>query len=78
LDLTVLEDDEQFFASYLPSLTVREGVDGLDQLQELFAPVAAALDTETMQALNAQVDVDGEQPEDVASAFLEENGLIGS
>ncbi len=78
LDLTVLEDDEQFFASYLPSLTVREDVEGIEQLQELFAPVAAALDTETMQALNARVDVEGEQPEDVARAFLEENGLIGS
>jgi len=76
LDLTVLEDDKQFFASYLPSLTVREDVEGIDQLQKLFAPVAAALDTETIQALNAQVDVDGEQPEDVARAFLEENGLI--
>ncbi|MBA2337890.1 MAG: glycine betaine ABC transporter substrate-binding protein [Acidimicrobiia bacterium] len=78
LDLTVLEDDQQFFPSYLPALNVREGVEGIDQLQELFAPVSAALDTATMQALNAQVDVDGEQPEDVARAFLEENGLIGS
>jgi len=78
LDLTVLEDDEQFFASYLPSLNVGEGVEGIDQLEALFGPVAAALDTETMQALNAQVDVDGDQPEDVAREFLEQNGLIGS
>jgi len=78
LELTVLTDDEQFFPSYLPSLNVAEGVEGLDQLEALFAPVSAALDNETMQALNARVDVDGEQPEDVAASFLEENGLIGS
>jgi len=78
LDLTVLEDDMQFFPSYLPSLNVGEGVEGIDQLQELFGPVSAALDTETMQALNSRVDVDGEQPEDVATSFLEDNGLLGS
>lgn len=78
LGLTVLTDDEEFFPSYLPSLNVGEGVEGIDQLEELFAPVAARLDTETIRALNAQVDVDGEQPEDVARSFLEESGLIGS
>ena len=77
LDLTVLEDDEKFFASYLPSLAVRKGVKKIDQLEKLFAPVAEALDTETIRALNAKVDVDGEQPEDVAGDFLEKNGLIG-
>jgi len=78
LELTVLTDDEQFFPSYLPSLNVGEGVEGIDQLEALFAPVAAALDNETISALNARVDVDGEQPEDVAASFLEDNGLIGS
>lgn len=77
LELTVLEDDQEFFASYLPSLNVAEGVEGIDQLEALFGPVAEALDNETMRALNAQVDVDGEQPEDVAQAFLEDNELIG-
>ncbi|MEA2843887.1 MAG: osmoprotectant transport system substrate-binding protein [Actinomycetota bacterium] len=77
LDLTVLKDDKQFFPSYLPSLTVRKGVDKIPQLKELFAPVAAALDTKTMQDLNSRVDVKGEQPEDVARAFLQDKGLIG-
>lgn len=78
LGLTVLEDDREFFASYLPALTVRQGVDRIPQLRELFAPVAAALDTTTMQELNARVDVEGEQPEDVARSFLQDEGLIGS
>ena len=78
LGLKVLDDDKQFFASYLPSLNVRRGVEKVPQLQTLFAPVAAALDTATMQQLNSKVDVDGQQPEDVARAFLTEKKLIGS
>ena len=78
LGLTVLEDDESFFPSYLPALNVRQDVlDANPQLADLFAPVAEALDNETMTALNARVDVDGEEPEDVAKAFLEEAGLMG-
>ncbi|MEA2901171.1 MAG: osmoprotectant transport system substrate-binding protein [Actinomycetota bacterium] len=77
LGLKVLDDDKQFFASYLPSLNVRKGVDKIPQLQQLFTPVAAALTTATMQELNSKVDVAGEQPEDVARDFLTEKGLIG-
>ncbi len=78
LDLTVLEDDKKFFASYLPALTVRKGTEKISQLKELFAPVAAALDTSTMQQLNARVDVKGEQPDAVARDFLKEKDLVGS
>ncbi|MBA2634445.1 MAG: glycine betaine ABC transporter substrate-binding protein [Chloroflexi bacterium] len=78
LGLTVLEDDEEFFPSYLPALNVRQEVlDANPALADLFAPVAEALDNETMTALNARVDVDGEEPADVATAFLEEAGLMG-
>lgn len=78
LDLTVLEDDKAFFPSYLPALNVRQEVlDANPAIADLFAPVAQALDNETMQGLNARVDVDGEQPADVARSFLEEEGLIG-
>ena len=79
LGLTVLEDDESFFPSYLPSLSVRQEVfEAYPQLADLFAPVAEALDTATMQRLNAMVDVDGLEPSDVATQFLTEMGLGGS
>lgn len=77
LDLQIIEDDEEFFASYLPSLNVRaEVADENDQLAGLFAEIAGALDTDTIRALNARVDVDGEQPEDVARDFLVDGGFI--
>jgi len=78
LELSLLEDDLEFFPSYLPALNVRQEVlDANPGLAELFAPVAAALDNDTMTALNAQVDIDGEEAADVAAAFLEEQGLLG-
>ncbi len=78
LGLTVLEDDLAFFPSYEPSLNVRQEVfDANPGLADLFAPVAAVLDTETMLALNGTVDIDGENEADVAAAFLQEQGLIG-
>jgi osmoprotectant transport system substrate-binding protein len=78
LDLVVLEDDLAFFPAYQPSLNVRQEVfDANPGLADLFAPVAAALDTETMTALNSEVDQGGTEPEDVAAQFLEEQGLIG-
>ncbi len=77
LDLLVLEDDLSFFAVYEPSLNVRQEVfDANPGLAELFAPIAAALDTVTMQALNSRVDQGGENEADVAADFLAEMGLI--
>jgi osmoprotectant transport system substrate-binding protein len=78
LDLRVLEDDENYFPFFNAALTVRQdALSENEQLEELFAPVAEALDDETITALNARVDVDGERPEDVASDFLEEEDLTG-
>ncbi|MGI8726451.1 MAG: glycine betaine ABC transporter substrate-binding protein, partial [Solirubrobacterales bacterium] len=76
LDLRVLEDDENFFPFFNAALNVRQQVlDQNEQLPELFNPIAETLDDETITGLNAQVDVDGERPEDVVSSFLEENGF---
>lgn len=77
LSLTVLEDNEEFFPPFNASLNVRQEVlEETPEIEELFEPIAALLDDETMTSLNAQVAVDGEDPEDVAREFLEENGFI--
>jgi glycine betaine/choline ABC-type transport system substrate-binding protein len=76
LGLTVLEDDEQFFPPYNGSLNVRtEVLDENPEIEELFAPIAEALDDATMVDLNARVDVDGEDPEDVAQEWLDDNPI---
>ena len=77
LDLTLLKDDKQFFPIYNPSLTVRKEVmDQYPEIADVFAPIAEKLNVETLQELNAAVDVDGESPEDVARQFLRENGFL--
>ena len=77
LDLTVLEDDKQFFPIYNPSLNVRKEVmDDYPKIADIFAPITEKLDNETLEELNAAVDVDGESPEDVARQFLRDNGFL--
>lgn len=77
LGLEIVEDDQDFFPPYNPSVTIRdEKFQENDAVGDLFAEIAGALDLETMQALNERVSVDGEFPEDVARDWLAENGFI--
>jgi osmoprotectant transport system substrate-binding protein len=77
LDLRVLEDDKRFFPLYNPTINVREDVyQENEQLSDLFGPISEAITLETMQELNARVDVDGEDPEAVAEDWLEQEGFI--
>jgi osmoprotectant transport system substrate-binding protein len=76
LDLTALKDDKNFFPFYSLSLTVRQ--DTLKKnpaIEEAMKPVTALLTNDSLQKLNASVDVDGKTPEAVATAWLKDNGL---
>lgn len=77
LKLTVMEDDQQFFPSYQGAFTLKqETLDEYPELAGIIDEVSAKLTTEEMQKLNALVDVDGEDPQDVALDWLEEQELI--
>lgn len=77
-DLLVLEDDQDFFVEYRGALTLRqETLEEYPALEDVMAPISAALTNEEITALNARVDVDGERPEDVAREWLEDQGLLG-
>jgi osmoprotectant transport system substrate-binding protein len=78
-DMVVVEDDKNFFPPYNLALTVHKDVydKNAKELDAIFNPIAEKLDSETLLALNAQVDVDGMLPEEVAQVWLEENGFIG-
>jgi osmoprotectant transport system substrate-binding protein len=76
LGLTVLKDDKKFFPPYNLSLNVRGAVlKEHPQIQTVMAPVSKLLTTAELQKLNAQVDVDGKAPEEVADQWLNANGL---
>jgi osmoprotectant transport system substrate-binding protein len=79
LDLVVLQDDRKFFPIYNPAVTTRDTtLTEHPEIETILAPVAAALDTQTMQQLNSRVDTDGEDPADVAQEWLTEKGFLSS
>ena len=77
LDLVVLEDDKEFFPVYQGAFTMKQStLDEYPAIADVIAKVAPLLTTEQMQTLNAMVDVDGEDPQDVANTWLKDQGLI--
>lgn len=75
-NFTVLEDPEGAQPVFQPTPVFRaEVVDANADIAEILNPIFAALDNETLQELNAQVDVDGESPAAVAEAYLQEGGF---
>jgi len=76
LGLTVLKDDKKFFPPYNLSLNVRGAVlKKYPKIQTVMDPVSKLLTTAELQKLNAQIDVDGKRPEEVASQWLSANKL---
>ena len=68
----LLEDDKQVWPPYNIAPVVRDEVlEAYPQIAEILNPISAALDTETVTALNAQVDINQEEYEDVALDFYE-------
>jgi len=77
-ELTVLDDDKDFFVPYNAALTMRqETLDEYPAIAEIMAPISEALSNDAITALNARVDVDGEEPADVAQEWLEGEGFLG-
>ncbi|MCZ2402248.1 glycine betaine ABC transporter substrate-binding protein [Paenarthrobacter sp. Z7-10] len=76
LGLTVLTDDKHFFPPYNLSLNVRAAVlDKNPKIKTIMDPISKLLSTTELQKLNAQIDVDGKTPEEVASTWLSANKL---
>jgi osmoprotectant transport system substrate-binding protein len=76
-DFRVLEDDRNFFPNYAIVPVIRtETLEANPGLEEPLAEMAGAIDDDTMQRLNAQVDVEKRSIEEVAESFLTEQGLI--
>lgn len=77
LDLQVMEDDRQFFPKYNLSGVVRqELLEAYPQIKDLLEPLSEKLTNETLIDLNAEVDVDGREPVDVAYDWLQEEGFV--
>jgi osmoprotectant transport system substrate-binding protein len=79
LDLVVLEDDKGLWPPYHVAPFVRKDIlDANPSIADALNPVAPLLTNDVMQRLNARVSIDGEEPVDVARAFLQESGLLSA
>jgi osmoprotectant transport system substrate-binding protein len=75
--LVVMKDPKSIWPFYYPAPVVRSDVlKKYPKIEGILNEVSASLDVETMRELNGQVDLDQEDPEDVAKEHLEEEGII--
>ncbi|UNO41795.1 glycine betaine ABC transporter substrate-binding protein [Streptomyces sp. MST-110588] len=77
MGLHVLKDDRHFFPNYnaapeMHAATMKK----YPQIADVLAPITRALDNTVAQSLNAKVDVDGQDPHEVAKNWLVERGFI--
>ncbi|MEW1863739.1 glycine betaine ABC transporter substrate-binding protein [Streptomyces sp. NBC_00669] len=77
MNLTVMKDDRNFFPNYNAAPVIySKAFRKHPVIAKLLDPVSAKLDTAVAQQLNAKVDVDGQDPHDVAKDWLVKEGFI--
>ncbi|MER6676854.1 glycine betaine ABC transporter substrate-binding protein [Streptomyces sp. NPDC000983] len=77
MNLAVMEDDRKFFPNYNAAPEIN--TDTLEEwpaIAEVLAPVTARLDNTVAQKLNAKVDVEGQDPHEVALDWMLEEGFV--
>lgn len=76
-DLQVLTDDRSFFPIYNPALCIQKDVLAeYPEIPTILDPLTKTLTTDDIIGMNYAVDVEGRAPEDVASQYLKDKGLI--
>jgi osmoprotectant transport system substrate-binding protein len=77
LDLVALEDDKGAQVVYAPAPVLREAVlQQQPEIAKVLDPVFATLTLETLQKLNAEIAVDGEDAGAVAAAYLKSKHFL--
>lgn len=76
-DVVVLEDDRQFYPSYLCGNVVRTGVlEEHPELAGVFEKLTGLISDRDMARMNDEVETEGREPREVAEEFLRANGLL--
>ena len=77
LGLVILEDPKGVQPVYAPAPIIREqALKSHPQIAQVLAPVFALLDNATLQALNAKIQLEGQDAKKVAGDFLRLKGLL--
>ncbi len=76
-ELVVLEDDKALYPIYNIAPVIRQDTLAANpQIAEALAKLAPLLTDSVITGLNAEVDIDGKEPTDVARVFLEQSGIL--
>jgi len=76
-NLQILEDDRHAQPVYAPVPVIREAVLAAHpQIARIVKPLMESFDRETLQRLNARVQIDGEADEAVAADYLRTRGFL--
>lgn len=77
LGLVIMEDTKSVQPIYAPAPIVREDVLAKNpKIKTVLEPIFKALDGATLQALNAKIQIEGQDAKKVAGDFLKSKGLI--
>ncbi|WP_090926267.1 glycine betaine ABC transporter substrate-binding protein [Salibacterium qingdaonense] len=76
-NLKVLEDDKQFFPPYESSLVAtNEVVENYPKINEILESLVGTISTEQMTDLMHKVNIGGQEIQDVATGYLQEQGML--
>ncbi|MET7852962.1 glycine betaine ABC transporter substrate-binding protein [Streptomyces avermitilis] len=77
MNLVVMRDDKKFFPNYnvAPEINTK-ALKKYPAIAEVLDPVTKKLDNTVAQDLNAKVDVDGQDPHQVALDWMKEEGFV--
>ncbi len=76
-ELKVIEDTKDIWPKYYPAPVItQEFLDKNPDAEKILNEVSASLDADKMRELNGAVDLEQEDPEDVAQGHLEDAGII--
>lgn len=76
-DVVVLEDDKQFYPSYLCGNVIRtELLEQHPELEEVFHKLTGTISDSDMAAMNYAVETEKREPRDVAEEFLRNHNLL--
>jgi len=78
LKLKVLDDDKKYHVTYNAAPTIKADVYNANPaVRQVLAPIAQALDYNTILDLNGKVSSFGQNERDVAREWLTQQGFIG-
>lgn len=76
-DLTILEDDKNFFPPYYAAPLIRmDTLEKYPELEEVINLLSGKISDAVMRKLNYEVDVNGRDPKEVANEYLVSEGII--